>query len=179
MINRKSQFLSGGLRQQVIQQGCPGGYNYTFWRPPIEDCSLHLNSGATLVSWATWPVESRTTTGLCGTFLRIRKSHRLWVTPASQVCREANIYYLSVMEETPLHLSSCGPAKTGFHLSLTCSARGPSCTLQTAWLYISALCRTTPPSYLEIFCLKQWEVQPSPYSLWIRTFYFVPLTREN
>ena len=116
---------------------------------------------------------------LCGTFLRIRKSHRLWVTPASQVCREASIYYLSVIEETPLHLSSCGPAKTGFHLSLTCSARGPSCTLQTAWLYISALCGTTPPSYLEIFCLKQWEVQPSPYSLLIRTFYFVPLTREN
>ena len=85
----------------------------------MEDSSLHLNSGASLVSWATWPVESRTTTGLRGTFLRIRKSHRLWVTPASQVCREASIYYLSVMEETPLHLSSCGPAKAGFHLSLT------------------------------------------------------------
>ena len=145
----------------------------------MEDCSLCLNSGATLVSWATWPVENRTTTGSCGTFLRIRKSHGFWVNPASQVCRKASIYYLSVMEETPLHPSSCGSAKAGFHLSLTPSAR-TFMHFKTAWLYISALCGTTTPSYLEIFCLKQWEVQPSPYSpLWIRTFYFVPLTREN
>lgn len=154
-------FLSGGLRQQVIQWCCPAGYNYTFWRPLMEDCSLYLNSGGTLVSWATWPVENRTTTGSCGTFLRIRKSHGFWVNPASQVCRKASIYYLSVMEETPLHLSSCGLAKAGFHLLLTPLAR-TFMHFRTAWLYISALSGTTTPSYLEIFCLKQWEVQPSP-----------------
>lgn len=121
----------------------------------------HLNCWKQDHHWVMWYI------------LRMRKSHRLWVTPASQVYREASIYYLSVMEETPLHLSVAVLPRTISHSPLQQDLPALHFT-NCMTIHFSPVWNNS--TFLPCNCLlKTMRSATFPHSpLWIRTFCFVP-----